>query len=1031
MWLVPDAELDDGLLDVVLTERPARRSRTCAGSTKVFKGTHVDEPGFELLRGREITFQRRPAVHRLRRRRPDRRAARHRARAARRAAGDRPVRLQAGLLAARATGAVTRLAGRGGTSLPGKVLMRAEPHAIARLAARLPRGQRRRLGHQRQDHDGGDGRRDPRPHRHAARPQPRRREHGRRRRRRAGRRARRRHGAVRGRRVLARAGRRRARAARGAARQPVPRPARPLRRAGDHRRPLGGDRRRPAADDRARAQRRRPAGRRPRPRPRGALLRRPGRRAGAARAPARVRLQALPPLRPRLRVRGRLPRPPRPLRVPATAAPAGPIPQVRASAVELRGIRSAAFTLTAPEGERRIELPLPGLYNVYNALGAAALCLRLGVPLDDVAAGLAAVEPAFGRAETIELGGRPTSILLVKNPAGANEVLRTLALEGARARPASACSTTAPPTAATSRGCGTPTGRSSPRTCAGSRARARAPPSWRCGSSTRASTRRGSRSSTTSSAALDRALAAGDGPLYALPTYTALLELQGPARPPRPRRGVLAVNAKVIWHDVECGALHRRPAAVARARARGGRAGARRRRRHRPRRARPRARRARGHRARPRPRAARRAAPSGPPGCRCDTLVADAAGFDAGEAAFALVAVPMQTIQLLPDAARAASSPPRGARSRPAASSRSRSPRELETVRATRELPPPDIGEADGWRYVSQPTAVRAVPTAARGSSACATRSRPAGERTHRAEDVDRARRRSPPTSSTREGAAAGLRAAAGARHRARPTTTSAPRWCCCVADRTLRVVRAVSRPAQHLRRPRQPAAARAPLRVARHRLRAAPASASASALDPDAHDLLLHRRRAGPRPGAVRARHGRDQARRAARGRRRAAPSCSRSAAATSCSATATTMGDERLPGRRPRRPRDGARGRPAADRQRGDRARRRAGAGRVREPRRPHAARAGRDAARPRAARPRQRRPLRLRGRARRPARHRGGHLSPRSAASQERPLRRLADRHRARDRPVELAPLDDALEAAAHAAARRAAGRRASDR
>ena len=50
------------------------------------------------------------------------------------------MRLQAGLLAARATGAAARLAGRGGTSLPGKVLMRAEPHAIARLAARLPQG---------------------------------------------------------------------------------------------------------------------------------------------------------------------------------------------------------------------------------------------------------------------------------------------------------------------------------------------------------------------------------------------------------------------------------------------------------------------------------------------------------------------------------------------------------------------------------------------------------------------------------------------------------------------------------------------------------------------------------------------------------------------------------------------------------------------------------------------------------------------------------------------------------------------------
>jgi UDP-N-acetylmuramyl tripeptide synthase len=107
-----------------------------------------------------------------------------------------------------------------------------------------------------------------------------------------------------------------------------------------------------------------------------------------------------------------------------------PEPSVRATQVELRGITASAFTLHAAGGERRVELPLPGLYNVYNALGAAALTLSLGAGLDDVVAGLGAVEPAFGRAETLDLGGRATSILLVKNPAGANEVLRTLALEG-------------------------------------------------------------------------------------------------------------------------------------------------------------------------------------------------------------------------------------------------------------------------------------------------------------------------------------------------------------------------------------------------------------------------------------------------------------------------------------------------------------------------------------------------------------------------------------------------------------------------
>jgi len=49
--------------------------------------------------------------------------------------------------------------------------------------------------------------------------------------------------------------------------------------------------------------------------------------------------------------------------------------------------------------------------------------------MDDVVAGLHAVEAAFGRAETVRIGRVDLAILLVKNPAGANEVLRTLTLE--------------------------------------------------------------------------------------------------------------------------------------------------------------------------------------------------------------------------------------------------------------------------------------------------------------------------------------------------------------------------------------------------------------------------------------------------------------------------------------------------------------------------------------------------------------------------------------------------------------------------
>jgi YegS/Rv2252/BmrU family lipid kinase len=55
MYLAPQAELDDGVLDVVLIA-DASRLRCLRNLPRVFKGTHVHEPNVHLLRGREITF---------------------------------------------------------------------------------------------------------------------------------------------------------------------------------------------------------------------------------------------------------------------------------------------------------------------------------------------------------------------------------------------------------------------------------------------------------------------------------------------------------------------------------------------------------------------------------------------------------------------------------------------------------------------------------------------------------------------------------------------------------------------------------------------------------------------------------------------------------------------------------------------------------------------------------------------------------------------------------------------------------------
>ena len=94
--------------------------------------------------------------------------------------------------------------------------------------------------------------------------------------------------------------------------------------------------------------------------------------------------------------------------------------------VHLHGLERVEFELTLPGDTRRVDLPLPGLYNVYNALGAAALAHALGATADEIAAGLGRVAAAFGRFERIAIGDKTLLLLLVKNPAGANEAVRTL-----------------------------------------------------------------------------------------------------------------------------------------------------------------------------------------------------------------------------------------------------------------------------------------------------------------------------------------------------------------------------------------------------------------------------------------------------------------------------------------------------------------------------------------------------------------------------------------------------------------------------
>jgi len=107
----------------------------------------------------------------------------------------------------------------------------------------------------------------------------------------------------------------------------------------------------------------------------------------------------------------------------------------RATRVRLDAARGSDFLLSTPAGDREVRITLPGLYNVYNALAAAAVAGEAGVGLDEIVRGLSGFGGAFGRVERVRAGDREAFLLLIKNPVGFNEILRTfVASEAADAK---------------------------------------------------------------------------------------------------------------------------------------------------------------------------------------------------------------------------------------------------------------------------------------------------------------------------------------------------------------------------------------------------------------------------------------------------------------------------------------------------------------------------------------------------------------------------------------------------------------------
>jgi UDP-N-acetylmuramyl tripeptide synthase len=87
--------------------------------------------------------------------------------------------------------------------------------------------------------------------------------------------------------------------------------------------------------------------------------------------------------------------------------------------------------LTLPDGEVTVRLPLSGLYNAYNVAAAASLAVALGIERWVTESGLKHFTAAFGRQERLLIDGREVQVILAKNPAGVNQVIRTISSDRA------------------------------------------------------------------------------------------------------------------------------------------------------------------------------------------------------------------------------------------------------------------------------------------------------------------------------------------------------------------------------------------------------------------------------------------------------------------------------------------------------------------------------------------------------------------------------------------------------------------------
>lgn len=91
-----------------------------------------------------------------------------------------------------------------------------------------------------------------------------------------------------------------------------------------------------------------------------------------------------------------------------------------------QGADSSSLIMDIRGEKHMVTVNLPAMYNIYNAIGAVAAVSEMGLGARAAIDALADFQCGFGRMERFRLGKGGTRMMLVKNPAGCNQVIEFL-----------------------------------------------------------------------------------------------------------------------------------------------------------------------------------------------------------------------------------------------------------------------------------------------------------------------------------------------------------------------------------------------------------------------------------------------------------------------------------------------------------------------------------------------------------------------------------------------------------------------------